>query len=126
MMLRAVLVVSIASISMMDLAESQSLGPPSRPMFGSTNDTYRRHLGPAGNPCIAVSGYSKDQVVNHEMIDHWITVKNDCSQLIKVRVCYYQSQACIMVDVPPYGRKDTVLGVYPKLREFRYEYKENF
>lgn len=125
-MLRAVILGLVVLLSIGGLACAQSAGPLSRPMFGSTNETYKRHYGPAGKACLTLSGSSRAQIINKDMYDHWISAANDCAQRIKVQVCYYHTQDCIMVDVPPYGRQDVVLGVYPKLREFRYEYKEQF
>jgi hypothetical protein len=33
---------------------------------------------------------------------------------------------CIVIDVPSHERKKAVLGVFPYLRNFHYEYKERF
>jgi hypothetical protein len=115
----------LLSISTLDFAWGQGT-PLVNPIFGSTNSTYKRHYAPTGKPCLTISADARPQVVNKDMIDHWVIVANECSQRIKVQICYYHTQACIVVDAPPYGRKDTVLGVYPKLRDFRYEYKEQF
>jgi hypothetical protein len=30
------------------------------------------------------------------------------------------------MDVPPWGRRDSVLGIYPALKDFRYDAKEQF
>jgi hypothetical protein len=32
----------------------------------------------------------------------------------------------VTVDVPPLDRKDTALGIFPALRDFRYEHTEQF
>jgi hypothetical protein len=55
-----------------------------------------------------------------------ITANNDCSQPIKAQVCYYQSQHCIPIDVPGYGRKEAMLGIMPAMNAFRFEYREQF
>jgi len=47
-------------------------------------------------------------------------------QNIKVQVCYYKTQDCIAVNVPPWGRQDSVLGIYPALTDFRFDAKEQF
>jgi hypothetical protein len=107
-------------------ATCQTAGPLSDSILGSTNEAYKRHYAPTGKPCLTLAGSAKPQVVNKDMIDHWVTVLNECAQRIKVQVCYFHTESCITVEAPPYGRKDGLLGVYPKLRDFRYDYKEQF
>jgi len=41
-------------------------------------------------------------------------------------VCYYQSQQCVPLDVPAYGRKEVVLGIMPAMNQFQFEYRESF
>jgi hypothetical protein len=55
-----------------------------------------------------------------------IIAQNDCSQRIKMQVCYYQSQHCVAMDVPPYGRQNLVLGIMPSMSGFRFEFRELF
>lgn len=59
-------------------------------------------------------------VTNPDMLDHVVSVKNNCPRLIKVKICYFQSDRCREADVRGYGRVDTVLGTMMKIREFRY------
>ncbi len=115
-----ILLGSASSIS----SQTRTLSGPE--MVGSAAASAKRHYRPTGEPCLTLSGYAKAQLVNKEMFDHWITVKNDCLQRIKVQVCYFGSQDCIMLDAPPYGENIGLLGVYPKLKDFRYDYKEQF
>jgi hypothetical protein len=84
----------------------------------------RVHLDPMGKPCVAVSAFARAQTLNPNIFDHTIFAQNHCSQAIKLKICYFGSQSCIAVDVPGYGRKEVVLGIYPALKEFRYEYVE--
>jgi hypothetical protein len=86
----------------------------------------RMHSGPTGKPCLTVQGYAQQQTINPNIFEHIISASNDCSQLIKTQVCYYQSQQCIQIDVPPYGRKESVLGIMPAMKQFRFEYREKF
>jgi|ERR1700678_4389670 hypothetical protein len=109
-----------------DPACAQIAAPTSGTLSATPNDTNKRHNGPTGKPCLSLSGSAKPQVVNKEIFDHWVSAANSCGQHIKVNVCYYKSQNCIMMDVPPYERKDVVLGVFPKLQDFRFEFKEQF
>jgi hypothetical protein len=84
------------------------------------------HLDFAGKPCLVVSGSSRAQTINPKIFEHVLSFQNHCSQTIKLKVCYYRSQSCVSADVPGYGRKESVLGIYPSLRDFRYEYLEQF
>jgi hypothetical protein len=99
--------------------------------FGQTilpaqDDLSRRHLGPTGSPCLAIEGHAKAEIVNKDIYQHLIKINNSCGQAIKVQVCYYKSDHCIDVDVPAWGRKDTVLGIFPALKQFRFYAKEKF
>jgi hypothetical protein len=84
------------------------------------------HRDPYGKPCVGVFGLSRPQVVNTKMFDQTIIADNHCSALIKLKVCYYGSLTCLPVEVPPYGRKETLLGFFPTMKEFRYQYTEQF
>lgn len=123
-MFRAAFLGLFCLLSIGDLAWSQSGAPSS--IFGSTNDTYKRHNDPIGRACLTLSGYSTPQIVNKNIFDHWVTVSNGCNQRIRVQVCYFKTQDCIMVDTLPYQQKDAILGFFPGVKEFRYEYKEQF
>jgi hypothetical protein len=104
-----------------DLAFGQNLSPSLSP--GGPN---QRHKGPTGQACLAFTSYARSQVVNKNIYEHWITVTNGCGQNIKVQVCYYNTDDCIMMNIPPLDRTAAVLGIYPNLKDFRYETKEQF
>lgn len=93
---------------------------------GTQNARVKLHLGPTGKPCLTVQGYAKPQIVNPNIFTHMIIASNDCSQSIKMKVCYYQSQQCIPLTVPEYGRNEVVLGIMPAMTQFRFEYQEQF
>lgn len=84
------------------------------------------HINPSGKPCLSVAGSAKSQKINPDIYDHLISITNSCSMRIKVLVCYYRSEHCITIDVQSYERREEVLGVFPRLKDFRYEYKELF
>lgn len=107
------------------VALGQSLFP-SGGMFANPNAANRRHMGPTGSPCLALEAYAKAQTTNKNIFEHWIGARNSCGQYIKVKVCYYQTQDCIVMDVPPWDRQDSVLGIFPALSEFRFESREQF
>jgi hypothetical protein len=109
-----------------DLALGQSLFPSSGSIFPTPSELNRRHMAPTGKPCLAFESYPKAQAINKNIYEHWVGATNSCGQHIKVRVCYYQTEDCIVMDVPPWARQDSVLGIYPALKDFRYEAKEQF
>jgi len=100
--------------------------PPAHDLFLSPNDLNRHHTSPFGKRCLTIEGSAKSQVLNPHIFEHWVSATNICGQDIKLQVCYAKSQDCIILDVPPWGRKDAVLGIYPALPDFRFEAKEQF
>jgi hypothetical protein len=109
-----------------DLASGQSSASSSHGIFPTPDDLNRRHRGPTGKPCLALEGYAKAEAINPRIFEHWVGVTNSCGQQIKVQVCYDKTQDCIAMSVPPYERKDSVLGIFPALADFRYDAKEQF
>jgi hypothetical protein len=102
------------------------IGNPATAQTVAAAPGTKRHNGPTGKPCLGLSGSAKPQIVNRDLLDHIISIANSCAQRITLHVCYYRSEHCITVDVPPYERKEAVLGVFPKLGDFQAEYKEQF
>ncbi len=125
-MSRAVFVGLLVLLSAVGSVAGQSVTSLPKPAYASTNDTYKRHYAPTGKPCLALSGHATAQIVNKKMFDHRVDVINDCVQRIKVRVCYHETDHCVVLDVPPYGRKMGMLGVSPDRPDFRFDYKEQF
>jgi len=122
-------------------ALGQSLGGTSRPsvggvgltapaqpplLLGEEDSAAKRHYGPTGQACLSVTGSAIPQTINPHIFEHVILAKNVCGQLIKLEVCYYKSDRCIPMAVPPYSRKELVLGIMPAMKEFRFEYRELF
>ncbi len=99
---------------------------PAPPLFSSQSDPCRRHMGPTGRPCVQIESSARPQTLNANIFEHWVGLTNACGQHIVVKVCYLNSEHCITVDVPPWGRQDKVLGIFPSLREFGYDYTEQF
>lgn len=84
------------------------------------------HRGPLGKPCLEFEAASRSHVINPKVYDHVISIYNRCVQIIRVRVCYYNSDRCIDMEVHGLQRKDAVLSVVPNMQYFRYSYREKF
>jgi hypothetical protein len=126
-MLREGLIGLIITALLEGTAAAQTVTPPfSGSIIPTSYDASRHHMGPTGKPCLSLSSSAKAQAVNKHIYEHWVGAANSCGQHIKVQVCYYKSNDCITMDVPAWGRKDVVLGIYPALQSFRYEAKEQF
>lgn len=54
------------------------------------------------------------------MLDHIVSIKNSCPKLIKVKVCYFNSDQCKDVELQAYKRVDTFLGAMRGVNFFRY------
>jgi hypothetical protein len=86
----------------------------------------RQHMGPVGKPCITIGGTARPQVVNSHIFEHVVTANNNCSRIIKLLICYFQSDRCIGLIVPSYTHADSVLGIASGMYDFRYQYWEEF
>lgn len=127
-MANAQLVDPLAGNSRPIVGGSGGLRPPSQlPVLpgGETSDALR-HYGPTGKPCLRVDGVARPQLVNPKIFEHVISATNSCSERIKVQVCYYRTEDCVPLEVGGYGRKEVVLGIMPSMKEFRFEYREQF
>jgi hypothetical protein len=86
----------------------------------------KRHLAPTGKACLAIQGYAKAELVNKNIYQHRIRITNSCGQNIKVQVCYYNTEDCILMSVPPWETKEDILGIFPALKRFQFQFKEQF
>jgi hypothetical protein len=127
-----------------DAASAQALSVPgnnTRPIVGTSSPQLpnqsrflsenpatatKVHKDPSGKPCLIASGSSRRQTINPKIFEHIVSFQNHCLHAIKLKVCYYGAETCVWVDVPSYGQKETVLGIYPSLPDFRYQYLEQF
>lgn len=115
---------NMLSVFIIPLATSVAFAQVS---LAPTDDvTAKKHMGPTGRPCINVAGYSKPHVLDKQVFDNVIAATNACSQIIKLKICYYHSDRCVDVDAPAYSKKEATLGVMPALSQFRFEVKERF
>jgi hypothetical protein len=73
-----------------------------------------------GRPCLDVEAAARAHVVDQEMRDHVVSLKNNCPRLIHAKVCYFKTARCNDVVVPGYKRVDTILGTIRSATFFRY------
>lgn len=73
-----------------------------------------------GKPCLDVEAAARPHVSNSNMLDHVVSVKNNCVRKISVKLCYFGSDRCNTFDLQPYKRVETVLGTMMKISMFRY------
>jgi hypothetical protein len=106
--------------------EHGGAGGLTAPFLNGEDRGIRRHVGPTGKPCLAVRGAARSETINPKLFEHRIVALNECSQRIKLQVCYYQSQHCVAMNVPPYGRDEVILGIMPSMSGFRFEFRELF
>ena len=105
------------------------LPPPvvDTPTFGASSGTEMlRHRGPTGRPCLTVGGLARPHLASPNVYDHVITAENSCAQSITIKVCYYNSDECIPLEVPGGERKEAILGTLPAMSDFRFEFREQF
>jgi hypothetical protein len=79
-----------------------------------------------GKPCVSVYGFARPYATNPNLFDHVIVASNGCTEVIRMRVCYYRTQDCIAMEIPSRGRKEALLGTLPAMKDFRYEFRERF
>lgn len=73
-----------------------------------------------GRPCLDVEAAARRQSINPQMLDHVVSIKNNCPKVIKAKVCYFNSERCNDVELRPYGRADTILGTMNGISFFRF------
>lgn len=73
-----------------------------------------------GRPCLDVEAAARAHTVNPDMLDHVVSLKNNCPRIIRVKVCYFNSDRCNDVVVQGYKRVDTILGTMRGVKFFRY------
>jgi hypothetical protein len=97
------------------------------PFITSSHDaSILRHRDYAGKPCLTVEGMARPHIANPNLYDHIISTSNTCPQRLKMRVCYSNSPECISVEVPGRDRKEVLLGTLPSIKDFSFEFHEQF
>lgn len=73
-----------------------------------------------GRPCLDVEAASRAHVVNPQMLDHVVSLKNNCLRQIGAKICYFNTDHCKDVVLPAYKRADIILGTMRGVNTFRY------
>lgn len=77
-----------------------------------------------GRPCLDIEAAAVPHVVDPQMLDHVVSIRNKCPRVIKAKVCYFNSQACNELTLQPYKRADTILGTMRAMKFFRYSIQQ--
>jgi hypothetical protein len=105
----------------------RTLGAPPFPQearFGLASSTLAHpHLNPSGKPCVTIHPISHAQILNKNIYDHDLLISNECSQKIRLSVCYYHAEHCSTMSVAGYARQQELFGIFPE-KDFRIEYRE--
>jgi hypothetical protein len=123
--LRALITVLIFLIVVGGDAIGQSL-PPFHGFPPVEGDLAKRHMSPLGKPCLTFEGFAKPELANKNIYQHLIKATNGCGQNIKVKACYYKTENCVLMSVPPWESKTSILAIFPALKRFQFEVKEQF
>ncbi|WP_375161702.1 hypothetical protein [Bradyrhizobium sp. RDT46] len=109
----------LVSIQLFSAAHAQAT-KPGFTMQGSADTSDSPVIRDAANrPCLNVEAAAKGHNSNGELMDHIVSVKNNCSRMIRIKICYYRSDHCKEATVYGYQRVDTILGMM-KMSTFRY------
>lgn len=73
-----------------------------------------------GRPCLDIEAAARAEVINPKMMDHIVSLKNNCPRTIHAKVCYFNSQRCDDIIVQGHKRVDTTLGTMRGVQFFRY------
>jgi hypothetical protein len=105
----------------------RTLGAPAFPQearFGLASSTLAQpHLNPSGKPCVTIHPISRAQILNKNIYDHNLLINNECSQKIRLSVCYYQAENCSTMSIGGYARQLELFGIFPE-KDFRIQYRE--
>jgi hypothetical protein len=99
---------------------------PRSPITANQNIDILRHRDSLGRPCLTVYGSLRPHSINKNLHEQVISASNRCGQSIKMQVCYYRSQECILMRIPGWARIEGILGAPSSNLRFQYEFRELF
>jgi hypothetical protein len=105
-----------------------STGTRTMPSISENNwqEGRKSHLSPVGKPCLVLYGMGQPQRGNKNIFEHTIFTRNTCREAIKAKVCYFRSSHCVLIETPAFGHNQTRLGIMSAMKEFRFEFNEQF
>ncbi|MEY9123719.1 hypothetical protein ABIA06_006279 [Bradyrhizobium yuanmingense] len=77
-----------------------------------------------GRPCLDVEAAARAHAANPKVFDHVVSIKNNCPRLVKVTVCYANSDRCMDTTLASYARSDVILGTMTGIRLFKYSMRQ--
>ncbi|MCI0466442.1 MAG: hypothetical protein L0Y57_05480 [Beijerinckiaceae bacterium] len=111
------------------LAQAELLAPLPRGPNAAEQPVVMRmgivHTNALGKPCLAYDSYTRARVSNSNIFDYLVSIRNNCPQSIKVRICHRESFDCSRIGVHSYQFRETVMGFGPKDLRFAYTAKED-
>lgn len=110
---------ALKSIQHLSVAYAQATKPGFAMQGSADTSDSPVILDAANRPCLNVEAAAKGHSANGELMDHIVSVKNNCSRMIRIKICYYHSDHCKEATVYGYQRVDTILGTM-KMSTFRY------
>lgn len=120
-MLRSILLITTTLAGCGTIVQAQSVRPnPGFTMQGPAEQTGGMVKDALGRSCVDIEAASRGGVINPDMLDHVVSLKNNCAKVIKAKVCYFNSDRCRDVVLEPYKRVDTILGTMKGIKFFRY------
>jgi hypothetical protein len=75
-----------------------------------------------GRACLTVNGEARPLLNN--LFSHVVIALNKCPFSLRISTCYLGSADCVSVAVPSNGRKELLLGSFPRAKDFRFEFRE--
>jgi hypothetical protein len=115
---------SIDSSALNVFDRSSNLHDPHELSHLNDPNDRNRHFTSTGKLCIALESRATAQRMNKDIYEHWIIATNSCGQNIKIQVCYHKTDDCIVMNVPPWESTNSILGIYPNVRDFQYDARE--
>src|SRR5579862_7226939 len=91
----------------------QLQGPAEQFGMSVVKDAFNR-------PCLDIEAIARAHVVDQEMMDHVVSIKNNCNRIISAKVCYFRSDHCVQSEIGAYRRVDLILGTLRGVKFFRY------
>ena len=74
-----------------------------------------------GRACLDVEAAARGHVANPNMLDHVVSIKNNCALRINVKICYAKTEICKTNEISGHMRLDVILGTQMNMKFFQYQ-----